>query len=85
MLDFKKWLFEYIESIDSEFSIKDEDKKLSVNLFNSGKLDSMGLMNLLLDIEENFEFKFDAESFQDRRLQTVSGLIEIVTERINDI
>ena len=44
----------------------------------------MSLMNLLLDAEESFGFAFDAESFQDRRLQSVFGIIEIITERTTD-
>ena len=84
MSEVKNWIFEYISKIDFEFSKKSEDEKLLTNLFDSQRLDSMSLMNLLLDAEESFGFAFDAESFQDRRLQSVFGIIEIITERTTD-
>ena len=54
--------------------------KLSENLFTSGRLDSMALMNLLLDAEAQFGFMFTPEAFQDRRLHTIAGLGEVIRE-----
>ena len=74
------WAVEYVSRIDRDFCALEEDQKLTENLFTSGRLDSMALMSLLLDAEARFGFVFTPEAFQDRRLQTISGLAEIIGE-----
>ena len=74
------WACAEIQSADPCFVKLDAKSKLSENLFTSGRLDSMGLMNLLLSAEAQFGFTFTAESFQDRRIQTVAGLSEVIAE-----
>jgi acyl carrier protein len=74
------WACAEIQAIDSSFAQLDTASQLSENLFTSGRLDSMGLMNLLVSAEAQFGFAFSAESFQDRRIQTVAGLSEVIAE-----
>jgi len=80
MTEIEIWAIEYVSGVDPSFSMLSEDQKLAENIFNTGRLDSMGLMNLLLDAEAQFGFTFTPEAFQDRRLQTISGLGEVISE-----
>ncbi len=80
MTDIETWALKYVSGIDPSFSSLGEDQKLAENLFTTGRLDSMALMNLLLDAEAQFGFMFTPEAFQDRRLQTISGLGEVIGE-----
>ena len=80
MTEIETWAVEYVSGVDPSFSSLSEDQKLAENLFTSGRLDSMGLMNLLLDAEAQFGFMFTPEAFQDRRLQTISGLGKVIGE-----
>ena len=80
MTKVERWACAYIEGADPSFASLEERQKLAENLFTSGRLDSMGLMNLLLDAEAQFSFMFTPEAFQDRRLQTISGLGEVIEE-----
>lgn len=80
----ENWACKYIEAIDSSFADLDDAQKVGENLFVSGRLDSMALMTLLLEAEEKFNYKFTAENFQDRRIQTISGLSELITELIDN-
>jgi acyl carrier protein len=80
MTDIETWAVEYVSRIDASFSSLGEDQKLAENLFTNGRLDSMALMNFLLDAEAQFGFMFTPESFQDRRLHTISGLGEVIGE-----
>ncbi len=74
------WACKAISSVDPTFSSLSESEQLNDNLFTSGRLDSMALMNFLVDAESEFGFTFTAESFQDRRIQTICGLAKIINE-----
>lgn len=78
MTDLTEWACAFVEQIDPSFSGLGKEAKLGENLFTSGRLDSMALMNLLLEAEAQFGFAFTPEAFQDRRLQTIRGLAEVV-------
>lgn len=80
MTDIRTWAVEYVSRVDPSFSLLGEDQKLAENLFTTGRLDSMALMNLLLDAEAQFGFEFTPEAFQDRRIQTISGLGDVIGE-----
>ena len=78
--DIETWACTYVEGLDPGFSSLSAEEKLAENLFTPGRLDSMGLMNLLLDAEAQFGFMFTPEAFQDRRLHTIAGLGAVIGE-----
>ena len=80
MTEIETWAANYISGIDPSFGALAENRQLAENLFTSGRLDSMGLMNLLIDAEAQFDFTFTPEAFQDRRLQTIRGLGAVIGE-----
>lgn len=80
MTDVQIWACTYVGGLDPSFASLGEAERLEENLFTSGRIDSMGLMNLLLDAEAEFDFAFTPEAFQDRRLHTIRGLSEVVAE-----
>jgi acyl carrier protein len=52
------------------------------NYFEAGAIDSFGLVELIPAIEKAFPIKFHQRDFQDRRFASISGLAEIVNERL---
>lgn len=80
MTEIESWACRYVENVDPNFATLTREQKLAENLFTSGRLDSMGLMNLLLDAEGHFSFMFTPEAFQDRRLHTITGLGAVISE-----
>lgn len=80
MTEIERWACAYVEIADQSFANLEEHQKLAENLFTSGRLDSMEIMNLLLDAELRFGLIFTPEAFQDRRLQTITGLSEVIEE-----
>lgn len=80
MTDVETWACRYTTQVDPSFAQLSDAAKLEENLFTSGRLDSMALMNLLLEAEAEFGFTFTPEAFQDRRLQTIAGLSTVVRE-----
>lgn len=80
MTDLEARLSALLGSSDPEFATLSDNQKLTENYFNSGRLDSMAIMNFLLDTEVEFEFRFTPEAFQDRRIHTIEGLARVVSE-----
>ena len=80
MTEIEAWACTAIQCIDSSFASLANNQKLTENLFTSGRLDSMGLMNFLLDAEVKFNFTFTSLAFQDRRIQSIAGLAEVISE-----
>ena len=78
--EIQNWAIKRISMIDPTFCTLSRDAQLQEDLFSSGRLDSMELMNYLVDAEQSFEFTFTPESFQDRRLHSIHGLSELVSE-----
>ncbi len=50
----------------------------NINYFEAGLINSMGIIELIEAIESQFEIKFNAMHFQERRFSTVRGLAEII-------
>lgn len=80
MNEIELWICFYIANVDLEFSKLNQKMKLDCDIFEATNLDSLGVMNMLLESEEKFGFSFSPENFQDRRLRTVSGLASLIIE-----
>ena len=52
------------------------------NYRKSGAVDSLGLVRLILSIEERFGFIFNNENFSRREFNTIGGLMKIIEEKI---
>ncbi len=57
--------------------------KKNSDLLNSGTLDSFSLMNLVVNCEERFKFRFKETDFQKKEFRTTNGLIKIIFNRLN--
>ncbi len=52
----------------------------NVNLVGSGLVDSLGFMNLLMKVEDQFELEVDLDSRDPAAFTTLNGLIAAVME-----
>ncbi|GAU80036.1 acyl carrier protein [Fusibacter sp. 3D3] len=71
-----KWFADKLD-VNVEEIIKNEND----NYFNLEWIDSFDFMNLISDIEENFNIEFSSDEFQDRKFSTVRGLTQILEEK----
>ncbi len=62
-------------------SIDDVDFSRTIELFDSGYLDSLGIVALAAFIEETFVITLTEEDLFDPRFTTIAGIVEIVTIR----
>ena len=74
------WVLDWFEKRVSVAG-SDRRSKLAVNYFDAGLVDSLGVMDLILETEEAFGIKFNELDFQSRRFSTIGGFAEIVLER----
>lgn len=70
----KNWFYQRTEK--NEFPDGIETK----NYFEAGLIDSFGIIELIEDIESEFNINFQENNFQDRRFSTIQGLAEIIEE-----
>ena len=77
---FQIWMLHFIAR-NHDISSINEEYLLECNLFEEGFIDCMGIMNMVMELEEEFDFSFTAEDFQDRRFSSILGLKEIISEK----
>jgi D-alanine--poly(phosphoribitol) ligase subunit 2 len=56
------------------------ERQLEINYFDAQLVDSLGLIELIADVEKHFDIRFSQSQFQDRRFSTIGGLSDIVAE-----
>jgi acyl carrier protein len=79
MNDKAKWLLNWF-SQNSSIPVNPSEEQLEVNYFEAGLIDSLGVINLIVGIEEHFDIRFNERHFQDRRFSTIGGLSDIIQE-----
>ena len=52
-----------------------------LDYLQTGLIDSFGIVELILSVEEKFGITFAPEDFQDRRFATLGGLRDLIVRR----
>lgn len=60
-----------------------QDFSTSESYIDQGLIDSLGLIELIEEVEKRYEIRFNARTFQDRRFVTVDGLSTIIEARLH--
>jgi acyl carrier protein len=79
MTDIERWITDYFQA-QGEVEGLDDDSLLDVNYFEHELLDSLGIVQLIVGIEDDFGVRLEPENMQDPRFCTIRGLGEIITE-----
>jgi acyl carrier protein len=74
-----EWLREWF-SARGELPACVEDLR-ALNYFEAALIDSLGVIDLITDIEERYQIAFSSEDFLDRRFSTVGGLADMLAQR----
>lgn len=81
-METKDWVLNwFVENTD----ITEEEitENLNSNYFQEGWIDSFKFMNMIGDVEDEFDIEFENEEFQDREFATFNGLIKTITKKQN--
>lgn len=77
MTETAEWLLEWFKRRDS-WPGHSPARPGEANYFEAGWIDSLGVIELIAEVEEHFGISFAAGHFQDRRFTVVDGLGEII-------
>ena len=81
--DFEIWLKELFKKNNKSVyeSLMNENIDISnTNYFETGLIDSFGIMTLIIEIEQKYSITLNEKHFGQRRFSTISGLTEIIRE-----
>lgn len=60
----------------------DAQAKLAYDFLDAGHIDSFGIMQMILTLEDRFQIRFQEQHLQSDDIRTVGGLIAIVEQLI---
>ncbi|MBW9154634.1 D-alanine--poly(phosphoribitol) ligase subunit DltC [Clostridium estertheticum] len=72
---------ELIYDILEEITGEDLREESNVNLFDTGRLDSLGIIELIVAIEDNFNVKLDPALMERKQIETPNKIIEYLQNR----
>jgi D-alanine--poly(phosphoribitol) ligase subunit 2 len=79
MNDTAVWLLDWFKQ-KGEVPGETVEEQLNVNYYDAKLIDSLGVINLVFEVEEQFGITFSQENFQERRFATIGGLGEIIND-----
>lgn len=72
------WLVEWFANREPNIKLNPDD-----NYFSAGAIDSLGVIELIEEMEEAFCVTFTQDDFQDARFTSIKGLSEMLREKMN--
>lgn len=76
MYDYQAWLINWFARHTPHIALSPED-----NFFSAGLIDSLGVIELIEDMEQAFSVRFSQDDFQDQRFVSIRGLAEMLKEK----
>ena len=80
MNEIERWLVDHFEQNGGLPPGESADDLLEVNYFDRRLLDSLGIVQMIVGLEEDFGVRLEPEHMQDPRFCTIRGLGQIVGE-----
>jgi len=77
-MEVEKWLVDWF-SDKLDCSAKEID--INVDFFEEEYIDSLKIFELIMEIEYNFNIKFNNNDFLDKRVHSISGLINLINSK----
>ena len=77
----KDFILDYIQR---EYTLPDDIDVMKFNYVESGYVDSLGLIQFIATIEDEFNISFTDEDLADPNIKVVGKLIEIIHRKMND-
>ena len=81
MQDVKSFVLDYIQR---EYTVPAEVDIMALNYIESGYVDSLGLIQFIATIEDEFEIAFSDEELENDDIKVVGKLIAMIEKKIAD-
>ena len=75
----QEFLLDYIQR---EYSLPEDVDFITFNYVESGYIDSMGLVQFIATIEDEFEIEFSDEDMEDPEINVIGGLIDMIKQKM---
>lgn len=79
MQDVKKFVTDYIQR---EYTVPEDKDIMSLNYIEEGYIDSMGYIQFISTIEDEFGIEFEVEDIDNPDMRIVGRLIDFIYEKI---
>jgi len=79
MADVKEFVTEYIQR---EYTVAEDVDIMTLNYIEAGYIDSMGLIQFIATLEDEFGIAFTDEDMQNPDIRIVGKLIEMITNKM---
>ena len=76
MKEYQTWLVDWFAHRAPNITLEPED-----NYFTAGAIDSLGVIELIEDVEQTFSVRFSQDDFQDQRFTNIRRLAEMLKEK----
>lgn len=80
MTDVKEFVTEYIQR---EYTVPEDIDILTLNYIEAGYIDSMGYIQFISTIEDEFDIEFEVEDIENPDMRIVGKLIDFINSKIN--
>ena len=80
MQDVKEFVTEYIQR---EYTVPEDKDIMALNFIEEGYIDSMGYIQFISTIEDEFGIEFEVEDIGNPDMRIVGKLIEFISNKIN--
>ncbi len=74
------WLINWFTNKNPQISININNE---TDYYKAGLVDSFGIIELIVEIENNFSIKFDDSDFKKKEFRTIKGLENLIKSRMN--
>lgn len=73
----KEFILNYLEEI-KEVPGETVEQKYAYNFVDEGLIDSFGILQLIMTVEKEFDFRFGPEHLQAEEIRTIEGMAEVI-------
>ncbi len=80
MQDVKEFVIEYIQR---EYTVPEDKDIMTLNYIEEGYIDSMGFIQFISTIEDEFGIEFEVEDIENPDVRIVGRLIEIINSKLD--
>ncbi len=79
MKDIKEFVTEYIQR---EYTVPNDVDIMTLNYIEAGYIDSMGFIQFVSTIEDEFDIEFEVEDIENPDMKIVGKLIDFITAKV---
>lgn len=80
MINVKKFVLDYIQR---EYTIPDDVDILTLNYIESGYIDSLGMIQFIATLEDEFNITFSDDDLAKPDIKVVGKLIKLIESKLN--